>query len=177
MGRLDDMKRAAANKPVPTLPKSRPPKPKAAVKPLPKAAPAPPATSKPEPTPKGEKPVKVEAVGDYITHACSHRVGLAHFRGSKCPSCSRQPKHKLNFATAAPAHADKRLPDGSVFAIDPFRAETPDAPARWSGTLTVPGFPPFAGTNSGLWPLLRYLDRLYREAKRAAEDPADKPAE
>lgn len=173
MGKLDDMRKALREgprvvksaatpkpKPVPDPPKPAPPSKKVVV---PKSTPAP---------VKPDKPIKVEAVGDFITHACSHRVGLAHHRGTKCPSCARQ--YKPAKTSPSHKHADKRLPDGAVFVIDPFVAETPTTPAKWSGTLTVPGFPPFAATNTGLWALLRHLDRLFRDAQRVAEVPADR---
>lgn len=175
MGRLDDMKRAAKEGPKPK-PAEPPPKGKAEKKPPPKpvAAKAAAPAATPEPPPKGEKPIKVEAIGDYVTHACNHRVGLAQYRETKCQACARLPRAKKTFANAIHAHADKRLPDGSVFNIDPFVAANEDGPPRWAGTLTVPGYPPFAAARTGLWPLLRALDRMYREAVWGGEVPADR---
>lgn len=169
MGKLDDMRRAAKEGPKPK-PVEPPPKGKAEKKPPPKPVAAKVASlvAKAEPSPKGEKPIKVEATGDYVTHACNHRVGLAQYRETKCPTCVRLPRVKKIFANVGHQHADKRLPDGSAFAIDPFAAANEDGPPRWAGTLTVPGYPPFAAARTGLWPLLRALDRMYREAVRAA---------
>jgi hypothetical protein len=67
------------------------------------------------------------------------------------------------------AHAAKgRLPDKASFLVA-YDADR----LVWSGNLTVPGLPAFAGEASGVFHLLATLDDRYREYLRG--DHADRP--
>ncbi len=57
-----------------------------------------------------------------------------------------------------------RLPDQSAFFV------RYDATAvRWTGSLIVPGCKPFEGTATGVFPLLKKLDRQYRAWAKSQE--------
>jgi hypothetical protein len=97
--------------------------------------------------------------------ACRERKRLEVEAADAARRAERERRRQAEVArpTRAPRPNDGRLPDGSRFEV------AYDAASRaWSGTLTVPNpeGPPltFAGSMSGLFPLLAHLDSQYRAA-------------
>ncbi len=140
MGRLDDMRAAAAKKPArgATTPK-----------------PAPVPTVQAEP-PKAPQPVAVEAAAkEVITFACGHKIGVHYFKCKKCEACvgddrkariaKKHERYEANKAARRPVLIVERLPAGSVKTL------TWDG-SEWRGVLVVPsavGAPEFTATASG----------------------------
>ncbi len=127
MGRLDDMRAAAA--------KATKPNPPAPVVPPPSPAPA----AKP-------KVIAVEAdAKEIITFECGHKIGVHHFRCKKCDACAGNARRARNvkkrekavaLAMANPRPDPQRLPPGSVKTLTWNGSE-------WRGALAVPGAPEF----------------------------------
>jgi hypothetical protein len=113
-----------------------------------------PITPRPAPKrPPALKPPKPEYTDAYVKHLCEHQIPVRLLRAARCSACQGAARR------ARRRERTGRLPHGSVFTVR-YDAET----TSWSGTLTVPGLPPFASTACGVFGLLLRLDRQYRDS-------------
>lgn len=91
-----------------------------------------------------------------VTYACGHTRPAADFRGMPCPQCAK-PRKPGEMGGKFTTLADTgRLPKGSSKMIG-WNGE------KWSGTLAVPGCPPFHLQSKSEFRCIHGLDRLYRE--------------
>jgi hypothetical protein len=162
------------------------------------------AAKQPAPLPAQEAPKPADDAVEQVVAQCGHPVPFVLHQGGKdkfrderrrhvaerdCPAC-REKAHEERTAAESKAARERRsaraaeavkdrLPHGSRFDVA-WDAEK----GQWFGTLTVPsplGEPStFAASASGVFPLLRQLDRLYRatlpekpEAGQADDDNPD----
>lgn len=169
MGKLDDMRAAAkgTGKPPPAR------KPASPETPVAKKSPA----KKPNPA---AKPPTIR-----VKFTCGHEFPVLDLQGAACSQCVRKskaarrlrnakkrkdrynPDHPVAAKESGPSAG--RLPDGSAFAVS-FDATA----VRWSGTLTVPGHPPFTADHHAVFKLLGRLDVMFRNATKPPET-ADVP--
>jgi hypothetical protein len=127
--------------------------PAAGPRPIPAEQAAPP----PQPPPPKPAP-KVECEPRLIlTYGCGCRIGARYLQGSDCPAC-RAAKRRARPPRQRKPRLDLRLPDNAAISAL-YDAST----TSWTGSLSIPGAPLFEASQSGVVPLLRELDRMYRQ--------------
>lgn len=102
-------------------------------------------------------------------YTCGHEAAIAAVFHRVCPACKEVNRKRKAEIRAKKFEAKKaardicpetgRLPHGSKFEIAPYDSVT----KSWSGTLTI-GESTYSAANSGLFNLLKDLDKQYRKS-------------
>ncbi len=105
-------------------------------------------------TPVEERPPEPRPPQQVVIRRCGHSEPLASVQSRDCAAC----KERRRGAKLPPdSYNHGRLPQGAAFFV------TYDADKqRWSGALNVPGVKTFEGSASGVFYLLRQLDKQFR---------------
>ncbi len=187
MGRLEDMKKAIANKPAPApkKPKEKNPKKGKLVEALEAIDRILPSSTSPtvtksmsdSPLPAPDEKGRVRTIKEQIVHRCGHATGVKHFESLDCVECWGKNRTK-RVANYNKYHGTKRFtgrfPHGTKF-TDATYTDHENGGPRWDATLLVPGFEPFTASHTAIEKCHRALFDMWCAAVETQKLPEAEP--